>query len=202
MAGRGGSPGRQSPVGGAEQTGGAGRAAPPCSLPHLPFSLKRFPATNTVKFKTNITVKPSCQPREQPGCNGVAEGIAPLAWRTWHPDRRDPFPARVSAPWGPCRVLRRVHLGMLEGSPPKKSRQPAWPNRPGRQMERQVQGLRFPGASAPPWPGSNPSPATFPSVLPASSLTSLSPFLYLFLFPEWPSLCLAPGWEQDVELVT
>ena len=62
----GGSPGRESPAGAVEQAGGAGRATPlPASLPHLPFSLKRFPLTNTVKFKTNITVKPSCQPREQ-----------------------------------------------------------------------------------------------------------------------------------------
>lgn len=60
-----------------QQTGGTGQAAPLAdSLPHLPFSLKHFPPTNMIKFKTNITVKLSCQPRM---CSRMTEEIAPSA---------------------------------------------------------------------------------------------------------------------------
>lgn len=106
---------------GVEQTGGAGHAAP---LPHLPFSLKHFPPTNIVKFKTNITIKPSHQPWEQAGYNSVAEEIPPLVedlgggGGTWHPDKRDPYPAKVNASWEACRVFRWVNLGMLQGLAP------------------------------------------------------------------------------------
>lgn len=60
-----------------QQTGGAGQAALLAdSLLHLPFSLKHFPPTNMMKFKTNITVKLSCQPWM---CSRMTEEIAPSA---------------------------------------------------------------------------------------------------------------------------
>ena len=98
VGGVGSSPGRENPPEGVSAAWGAGGQPPlPDSLPHLPLPSKHFPPTNIIKFKTNITVKPSCQPWRNHCARGWWERLfallGGLGGGAEHPARRDLCPA-------------------------------------------------------------------------------------------------------------